>query len=248
MLRNYGVALEINQLLPWSVSLGLIVSSFSIRSLHNKSSFIKAQNKYQISIWLAIYHCLSCLIHLSIFWTKFVTISILLYFFIFHLHFLRKLKKTYIVHLTWTKPSVLYKQSVTELSKWESKHWLCTIHNGSLETFIWSIMWTKKFKYCELSQVREGIFVIGVILETLMDASLETPPWTPRWRPPWTPRWRPPWAHIFNGDPHIFIADPNPIFSLETPRFSLEIPRFYWRPHIFAGDPYNFIKTPQIFI
>ena len=36
-------------------------------------------------------------------------------------------------------------------------------------------MWTKKFKYCELKRVWEKIFVIGVILETPMDASLETP-------------------------------------------------------------------------
>ena len=140
-----------------------------------------------------------------------------------------------IVHLTWAKASVLYKQSVTELNKWESKHWLCTIHNGSLETFIWSIMRTKKFKYCELSQFREEIFVIGVILETPMDASLETPmgPYF-HWKTAYF--YCRPQSHIFVGDPQIFIRDSQ--ILLETPYFRWRSIQLYWNPpdfHLILG-------------
>ena len=178
--------------------------------------------KYQISIWLAIYFCLSCLIHLSIFCAKFDTISILLYFFIFNLHFLQKINKTYVVHLTWSKPLVLYKQPVTELSKWESKHWLCTIHNGSLETLIWSIMtWTKKFKYCELSR------------------SLGRNPGN--WRNIGDPHGR------LAGDPHgpIFSLETR-ILLLQTPipYFRLRPPDFHWRSPDFIEDPIFSLKIP----
>ena len=69
----------------------------------------------------------------------------------------------------------------------------------------------------------------GVLLETPMDISLETPIWTSRWRHPYF-HWRHPdfhWRlHIFVGDPQILVGD----------------------RHIFIGDPMFLVEDPQIFI
>ena len=78
-----------------------------------------------------------------------------------------------------------------------------------------------------LNDVWEEIIIIGVLFETTMDVSLETP---------------------------RFSLE-TPIFSLTLPDFHWRPPYFHrWPldyiedPHIFVGGPHNFVRDPQILV